>query len=115
MSVTRDRRQDRSVRARLFIVNVVLLFVLCGIATAADGIHAPRWVFERQVSYTVRCPRQVASSLAHLEWERQQRHDAERYVTQNPEKAATFGSLAWQRYWLRVYDQTERLLEQLCR
>jgi len=103
------------VRARLFIVNVVLLFVLCGIATAGDGIQAPQWVLERQVSYTVRCPRQVASSLANLDWEKQQRLDAERYVTEDPDKASTYGSLAWQRYWLRVYDQTKRLLRELCR
>jgi len=102
------------VRARLLVVIIVLLFALCGIAVANDAIQPPHWVFERQVAYTVRCPRQVASSLANMDWAKQQRLDAERSVTQSPEKAATYGSVEWQQYWVRVYDQTQRLLRQLC-
>lgn len=104
-------------RVRVLVATIVTLVVVGGIATAhaGDAVAPPQWVLDRQVAYTVHCPRQVASSLANLDWDREQRVEAQRVVTQTPEKAAEYGSLAWQRYWVRVGDQTHRLLEQLCR
>lgn len=101
-------------RVRLLIAVTAVFLCSCSLATADAGVEIPAWVSTRQVGYTVRCPRQVASSLANIDWAQSTREADVIYVQAHPELAATWGDVASQQYWVRVYRQVHRELLTLC-